>query len=481
MQRVTALVGRARERKIFDLVMASTEAELVAVYGRRRVGKTFLIRELFGHDLSFELTGVHGAPLPEQLANAATALRAAGEAAGPPPTDWPNAFARIAAMLEAKARAGRRRVVFVDELPWLAARRSGFLRAFEHFWNSWAVKQRDLIVIVCGSAASWMVDELLNARGGLHNRVTRRMRLEPFSLAEVEEYLAARGHHWSRYQILELYTALGGIPYYLKQVERGDSPAVAIDRLCFAQDGPLRDEFDKLYASLFERPDRHVRIVRALGGRPQGLTRGQLAEVAGLSSGGGMTRLLSELEQSGFILRSPQLGQPTKEAIYRLIDEYSLFYLKWIEHHLGRGEQVWLNRRGSPAWLAWSGYAFEGVCLKHVALIKRALGIGSVETTESAWRHRSSDRAERGAQIDLVIDRKDMTINLCEMKFADGEVVIDKRYTAELRHKRDVFRRVTATRKTLLTTMITTHGVADNAYAHDVVDSALTMDALFAR
>lgn len=476
------LVGRLRERNVFEQAMASSESELVAVYGRRRVGKTFLIRELFGARLSFELTGVYGAPLREQLANVLTALRVAGEKDHlAPPADWREAFERIGKVLSTKLRSGNKRIVFLDELPWLASRRSGFLRAFEHFWNSWAVKQRELIVIVCGSAASWMVDELLNARGGLHNRVTRRVRLEPFTLAEVEQYFAARDVRLSRYQILELYAALGGIPYYLKQVERGDSASVAIDRLCFAHDGALRDEFDKLYASLFEHSERHARIVRALGAKPHGLTRNEIVAAAKISSGGTISRTLTELEESGFILRSPQLGRPTRDALYRLIDEYSLFYLKWIEHNRGRASQIWMNKRGTPAWFTWSGYAFEGICLKYVGLIKRALGIEAVETIESAWCHRTQVKADRGAQIDLVIDRKDATINLCEMKFCDGQFAIDKRYAADLRHKRDLFRRVTGTRKTVLLTLVTTHGLASNAYARELVDKTLTMDALFAR
>lgn len=481
MQRPPHLVGRTREQRIFEQALASSEAELIAVYGRRRVGKTFLIRELLGDQLIFELTGAHRAPLGEQLANVASALRAAGEAPGPPPADWREAFERIAALLSKRRRARARPVVFLDEVPWLASGRSGFLRAFDHFWNSWAVKQRDLVVIVCGSAASWMVDQVLNARGGLHNRVTRRIRVEPFTPAEVEDYVAARDLRLSRYQLLELYAALGGVPYYLEQVERGDSAAVAIDRLCFAHDGALRGEFDKLYASLFDHPDRHVRLVRALGARPHGLTRTDLLAAGPFSSGGGLNRILADLEQSGFVHRSPQLGRPVKDAVYRLVDPFSLFHLKWLEHHAGRARQVWINQRGTPAWRAWSGYAFEGICLEHVALIKRGLGIEAVETIEAAWRHRSAVRSERGAQIDLVIDRKDATINLCEMKFSDGLFTIDKRYAAELRHKRDVFRRVTGTRKAVLTTMITTHGLTDNPYARELIDNTLTMDALFAR
>jgi hypothetical protein len=473
-----SFVGRARERATLAQVMISSEAELVAVYGRRRVGKTYMIRELLRDAICFELTATYGAPVRDQLANFATALAVTRGSAVEPPSSWRVAFEQLAAAL--KRRSATKRVVFFDELPWLSSRRSGFLPAFEHFWNSWAVKQRDLVVVVCGSAAAWMIQRLLGARGGLHNRVTRRIRLEPFTLSETEQYFASRSMNLGRYQILELYAALGGVPYYLKQIERGDSASVAIDRTCFAHDGALRDEFGKLYASLFEHSERHVRIVRALGARPRGMRRNELIAAAGLTTGGGTSRILEELEESGFILRTPQLGRPVKDAVIRLIDEYSLFYLKWIERHRGGADNVWINKRGTSAWRAWSGYAFEGICIKHIASLKRALGIEAVETTESAWLHRPIDRANRGAQVDLVIDRRDASINLCEMKFSDGEFVIDKTYAGELRHKRDTFRQITGSRKTLLVTLITTHGLRSNPYARELVDRSLTMDALFA-
>ncbi|HEX2688300.1 MAG TPA: ATP-binding protein [Kofleriaceae bacterium] len=473
-----SLAGRARERAIFTQVMTSTEAELVAVYGRRRVGKTYLIRELLDDAICFEMTGTYGASVRDQLANFAAALAVTRGVVREPPSSWRAAFEQLMAAL--KGRSTRKRVVFFDELPWLSSRRSGFLPAFEHFWNSWAVKQPDLVVVVCGSAAAWMIQQLLGARGGLHNRVTRRIRLSPFTLSETEQYFASRSMNLGRYQILELYAALGGVPYYLKQVERGDSAGVAIDRTCFAHDGALRDEFAKLYASLFEHSERHVRVVRALGAKPRGVARNELIAAAGLTSGGGASRVLDELEESGFLLRTPALGRPVKDAVIRLIDEYSLFYLRWIERHRGSADHVWINKRGSPAWRAWSGYAFEGICIKHIAPLKRALGIEAVETTESAWHHRPTDRDDRGAQVDLVIDRRDASTNLCEMKFSDGPFTIDRHYAAELRNKRDTFRRVTGSRKTLLVTMITTHGLRNNQYARELVDKSLTMDALFA-
>lgn len=463
--------------------MESTEAELVSIHGRRRVGKTFLVREHVGEHVAFELTGVHGAPLKEQLRNFATSLGAALRSALPPapPRDWQEAFQQLSVHLGSPRRRSAKRVVFFDELPWLASRRSGFLRAFEHFWNSWAVKRNDLVVIVCGSASAWMVQRLLHAKGGLHNRVTRQIRLEPFSIAETEDYFRSRRIDVGRYQLLELYMALGGVPHYLKQIERGESAAAAIDRLCFVPSGALRDEFPKLYASLFEHSDRHEAVVRALAKKPSGLTRESLIHEAGLPSGGSASQLFRELEESGFIARTPHFGNVSKEAVYRLIDPYSLFYLKWIDGRRNTAEAAWQKRRGTPAWRAWSGYAFEGICLEHVSWLKAALGIEAVETETSAWRHGASDRAGHGAQIDLVIDRKDATINLCEMKFSESEFTIDKRYAAELRNKRNLFRDITGTRKALLLTLVTTYGVRENAHKREIVDVSLDMDALFAR
>jgi predicted AAA+ superfamily ATPase len=474
------LIGRAREKRVLEAALGSSEAELVAVYGRRRVGKTFLIRELFARKIVVEITGIHGASLRVQLHTFAHALAAASGAPLPlaPPADWHEAFRSLIAWLPARLRPEEKSVLFFDEVPWLASRRSGFLAAFEHFWNTWAVRRRDLVVVVCGSASAWMTQNLMRARGGLHNRVTRRIRLEPFDLGETEAYFASRRIELGRYHLLELYIALGGIPHYLRQVERGESSAQTVDRLCFAQEAPLRDEFRTLYASLFEHAERHEQVVRALASKRHGMTRNDVIAAARLSSGGSATKLLDELESSGFIMRTPQFGLPFKDSVYRLIDEFSSFHLAFIDRHRGRGDNVWLTKRGSPAWRAWSGYAFEGVCLKHVAAIKRALGIEAVETTESSWRHRPAE-GESGAQIDLVIDRKDAAINLCEVKFSEAPFTIDKRYAAELRHKRDAFRRATATKKSLITTAITTFGLQDNAHSRELVDRSLDMAALF--
>jgi hypothetical protein len=373
-------------------------------------------------------------------------------------------------------------VVFLDELPWLDTRRAGFCSALEHFWNSWASRQKNLILVVCGSAASWMINNLVQAKGGLHNRVTRRIRLLPFTLAETESFLQSRGIDLTRHQMVELDMVFGGVPHYLKEAEPGLSTPQIVDHACFSEQGLLRDEFAKLYASLFDDAEQHVKIVKALARKRGGLTRNDLLASTGLVSGGTTSKLLDELEESGFLQRLVPFGKKENDSFYRLADAFSLFHVAWIQR-LGRkspGSGYWLQQSGSPSWRAWSGYAFEGVCLKHIPELKAALGISGIGTSESQWRHRESGTSTRsGTQIDLLIDRQDKTINLCEMKFSDTRFTIDKRYAAALRDKKDVFRRVTGSRKNLFITMVTTFGVTDNAYAKELIASSLTADALF--
>jgi hypothetical protein len=474
------LIGREPEREVLRKARQSGEAELVAVYGRRRVGKTFLVREYFQDCLCFELAGVRGASLPEQLQNFAGALQQASRSGirPAPPSTWQEAFGQLVVFLSTLS-TDRKRVVFLDEIPWLSSARSGFLPALDHFWNSWASRQGHMIVVICGSAASWMIHKIIQHRGGLHNRVTRRIRLEPFTLGETSRYLESRGIRLGHRQILELYLVLGGVAHYLKQIEAGRSAAQTIDDLCFSPTGVLRDEFGPLFASLFEHSERHVRAIRTLNRKRQGLTRNDILRAAAMPTGGGTTTILDELVESGFVLKTLPFGKSRKESLYRLCDEYALFYLNWIEKHRSTGPDVWLKKQAGPSWKAWSGYAFENVCLKHSRQLKQALGIAGVETTESAWTHRSMGDSPPGAQIDLLIDRRDDSINLCEMKFSPTEFVIDKRYAEELRRKRDVFREVTKTRKTLFLTMVTVFGVRDNEYRRELIDHCISIDALF--
>jgi len=459
--------------------IASKEAELIAIYGRRRIGKTYLIRNYYEGRIAFELTGMNNGTLKAQLLQFSKALQKATNAPLPlaPPQSWVEAFSALELMLDALGKK-KKRVVFFDEFPWLNSRKSGFLEAFDHFWNTWASRQSQLVVVICGSAASWMIDNIVNAKGGLHNRITRSIRLLPFSLAETKTYMESRSVYLDHYQLLQLYMALGGVPHYLRNVEHGQSATQAINKICFTKDGALQGEFNNLYQSLFDHADNHTKTVRALSQRAKGLTRQQIIEACGFSSGGGTTGMLNELEQSGFIQAATPYGKNSKEAIYRLTDEYSLFYLRFMDGVKISGGDMWSRISTMNAYKIWCGMSFEAICLKHITQIKKALGISGVYSEESPWRYSGAKR-ESGAQIDLLIDRGGRTINICEMKFHTGEFAIDKAYAAELERKLRVFQEQSKTRKALFVTFVTTYGVKKNEHADRLVHNNLTMDLFF--
>ena len=469
------VIGRKDELELLKRVKEGASSSFVAVYGRRRVGKTFLIRNAFSNDFDLSVTGLFKVNLAQQLINFhAALLKYYPDAEGiEPAKDWFTAFQQLTNLLESGGVG--KKIIFLDELPWFDTPQSGFISALEHFWNSWASARTDIVLIVCGSAAGWMISKLINNKGGLHNRVTNRIRLEPFTLKECAEFLQSRRANFDRYQIIQLYMVMGGIPFYLEQVDGSQSAAQNINRLCFQKDGILRTEFDNLYRSLFENAGKHTAIVEALSKKTKGLTRGELIDEAKLPSGGSFTKILSELEESGFIRKYTAYGNKERNNLYQLIDFYSLFYLRFIRKSNVLDDNGWINSLDSPAQRAWSGYSFEQVCLAHVRQIKQALGISGVQTTTSAWVSNS----EAGAQIDLLIDRRDHVINVCEMKFSLNTFTIDKKYAEELRNKIGTFTSEVKTRKSIYLTMITTFGLTKNQYSLSLVQNDLTMDVLF--
>jgi AAA+ ATPase superfamily predicted ATPase len=472
------LIGRDVERKILQQALDSHSPELLALFGRRRVGKTFLIRQYYARHIAFEFTGTREAKLSQQLQNF---IKALGRAAGNDklyrtPDNWSDAFDLLTHLLSVKMQNGKA-VVFLDEFPWLNTHKSGFLAAFDHWWNSWGNTQSKLVVVICGSAASWMIKNVVNNRGGLHNRITRKIRLLPFTLQEASKYLETRHVNMERYHLLQIYMVMGGIPHYLKEVQKGESATQAIDRICFSKDGLLQDEFKNLYHSLFEDVTRHLKVVRALAKNNAGLTRNQIMKASGLSSGGTTTELLEELIESGFVTGLSPYDKKSKDTIYKLADEFTHFYLKFMENSRSHGSGTWEKFSAGQSWRSWSGIAFERACLKHIQQLKKAIGIAAVYTEESAWRY--LPKTGNGAEIDLLIDRKDFAINICEMKYAEKEFTIDKAYANELENKRKVFKEVTKTKKSLFLTMVTTFGVQPNNYVTKSIQTTLTMDALF--
>ncbi|MET0637015.1 MAG: ATP-binding protein [Chitinophagaceae bacterium] len=473
------IIGRNEEKKVLTEALQSGDAELIAVYGRRRIGKTFLIRNHYDKHIRFELTGVHEANLKDQLRNFSLALQSSMAIPITPadPGNWIDAFRLLSDHLKTLLKK-EPVVILFDELPWLCTPKSGFLQAFGHWWNTWASRHPLVKVVICGSAASWIIRNIINDRGGLHNRVTQRILLLPFTLAETERFLLHHDVKLDRYQVLQLYMAMGGVPQYLKQVKRGESAAQTIDKLCFTKSGMLKTEFNDLYKSLFAHAESHVAIVRALSKTARGMTRAEIIQACGFTTGGWTTELFDELERSGFITQYIPFDRTVRDAIYKLSDEYSLFYLKFIEGTRATGAGTWLRVSQTQSYSSWSGFAFEAVCQKHVDAIKQSLGIAGVHTEASGWRY-TPKNGKTGAQIDLLLDRADHTINLCEIKFSGGEFTIDKKYAGELDNKVTIFKGQTKTRKTIFPTMITTYGTKQNIYYTGRIVSEVTMDELF--
>jgi predicted AAA+ superfamily ATPase len=481
------IIGRKKEQVIFERVLESKEASFLAIYGRRRIGKTYLIKNYFEEKgLFFHLTGIQDGSLEVQLQNFAVEFsdRFRKGKDIEKPKNWFTAFQSLRKELE-KVPKGIKIILFFDELPWLSTPRSMFLQALEHLWNRYLSGMSHVILIVCGSAASWMIDNIINSKGGLHGRVTKEIRLLPFTLKETEEFLHEKGIILDRKQILELYMCLGGVAKYLSYLEKGKSAAQLIGELCFTYNAPLIAEFHKLYRSLFHHYEEHERIVSALASFREGLSYREIVEKTGLSAGGTLSQRLEELKQSGFIAEIPLFEKGEKEHQYLLVDEYSLFYLTWNAgvsslDLQNRGPDYWIKQRNSQSWKSWTGHAFENLCLKHVEGIKAELGLAAVQTKASKWKYSvPKGSKDQGCEIDLCIDRADACINLCEMKYYSGEFVIDKEYAKALVRKKECFERITKTRKSTFTTLITTHGVKHNEYFLSTVDQEVTMNALF--
>ncbi len=470
------LVGRKEEVNLLVKLHQEDKAAFVAIYGRRRVGKTFLVKQVFNNSFTFYLTGIANVGTKRQLSSFHGMLQRSFSTMEeiPPATNWFEAFNQLIKGIESKKE--EKKVIFLDELPWLDTAKSDFLPALEYFWNSWASAQNDVLLIVCGSAASWMINNLINHRGGLHNRVTHRMLLEPFTLGECENYFKAQGASFGQYQIIQLYMVMGGIPFYLEQVDKGLTAAQNIDKMCFSKNGLLRTEFTNLYASLFKNANRHLEIIEALSKKAKGMSRLEIINNTSFTNGGGLSRILAELEKSGFIRQFKSFGNKVRDSRFQLSDFYSLFYIRFIKDFDISDKNSWLNRIDDPKVRAWSGYAFEQVCLSHLSQIKEALGIRAIQSYSSAWQ--GADDSGH-AQIDLVIDRRDHALNLCEIKFSINPFAIDKSYGENLRKKISIFKAATNTKKSIFLTFITTFGLVQNEHSGSLVQQSLTMDMLF--
>ena len=474
------IIGREKEIKEIEALYQANKPVFAVVYGRRRVGKTFLVRELLGDKFNFYHTGLSpyelkGKKLKEQqLSNFYSSLIKYGSDINKVPTDWLEAFNALIALLE-KQGTNKRQVIFIDEMPWMDTPRSGFITALEHFWNGWGAGRENLMLIVCGSATSWISDKLLNNKGGLFDRTTDEIKLRPFTLGECEKYYEANDIVMSKFDQLQCYMATGGIPYYISMLQKGKSLAQNIDRLFFETNAKLKLEFDRLYSSLFTNAEECKKIVRLLAQKQQGYTRKEILEQTKLVDGGGFSATLKTLEVSDFIASYVKYDYPKREVYYRLTDFYSKFYLSFIDGKKTTNPSFWQDNFNAPSIIAWRGFTFESLCICHIPQIKQALGISGVQTEASPWKSR---KTKDGAQIDLIIERADHICNICEIKFCEDDFSINASYDKNLRHKLSCFVEETKCRNTLHMTLITTYGLKFNEYAGRI-QKVITMEDLF--
>jgi len=468
------IIGRERERRALSRCEQSDKPEFVAVYGRRRVGKTFLIAQHFGNKFSFSVTGISKGSQRDQLNEFRRSLMKHYRGDIPALQNWHEAFAMLETRISDDPSLGKK-TLFIDELPWFDTHKSGFLPALEHFWNAFASRRPDILLIVCGSAASWMINNLIDSYGGLHNRVTETIVVEPFVLHECEAFFSCKGIAFNRRQIAEAYMILGGIPYYLDAMDKMYGLYQNIDHLLFDKNAKLGNEFVRLYHSLFRHADNHIRIVELMAKSGAGFTRQELSAASGISDGGGLTKVLTELQSCGFVALSCDIKKRRGGDYFKLNDFYSLFYYKYIKNRKNTDPHFWTNYLSDPAHWAWCGYAFERLCMAHIEQIKQRLGISGVITNVYAFR---SSLQKGGAQIDMVIDRRDDTINLCECKFTNKIYTLTSSDSADLARKKDIFLQETGTRKSIHMTMITADGLAQNAYRNEI-QAEILLDDLF--
>lgn len=478
------MIGRKEEKEILNKLYFSNKAQFVAVYGRRRVGKTYLVNEVFEGKITFRHAGLSpieyekekgGGQLKKQLQHFYNSLVLQGMQPSKCPENWMEAFLMLEMYLQ-KIDDGSRQLVFIDELPWLDTPKSGFMTAFEGFWNTWGCARKNLMVVVCGSATSWMTDKLINNHGGLYNRLTYEIKLNPFTLGECEQYFNSENILLSRYDIVQAYMITGGIPYYLSYFQSGLSLAQNVDAAFFKDNAPLRNEFYRLFSAIFNNPEMMVSLIRSIGSVSRGLTRSELAEKAGMTGGGTLSKALSALMVSDFITKYVPFGCSGREEYYKLTDPFCIFYLNFMDERNSLGEDFWLSNIQSQGIITWRGLAFENVCFNHIKQIKKALGISGVSTRQSAWSKRKGD--ESGTQIDMIIERKDNIVNMCEIKFYGTEVTVDKKYDQVLRNRKELLARELSAKTAIHSTLITTFGLKYNEYSSSFTN-VIEMDALF--
>lgn len=476
-------IGREVQLAQLKDVLYSDRPEFVAVYGRRRVGKTFLIRHAADNKFTFYYTAANNLSKKDQLANFALVLKDYSQQDTLNHFDsWVEAFHALGNFIDSRPKE-ENKIIFFDEIPWADSPKSSFLPAFENFWNMRCAFRSDIKVVVCGSATSWILNKIIHNVGGLYGRLTHVFKVEPFNLYETQKYFQFYGFKYSEIQLAEIYMILGGIPFYFSLFQPDQSIPQNIDRLFFFANAPLRKEFEILYHSLYKNPSLHLDVIKTLAKKSKGLTRQEIIDSLKIKSNGAFSKVLKELEEGGFIRayyqfenRRTNRNKSRNNIIYQLIDLFSLFYLKFVKEYDLKNETFWEANYNTPKLNTWRGLSYETLCLWHIPQIKQALGINGVSSSVCAWMGENQEREK--AQIDLLIDRDDNVINLCEAKWHKEKLAINKDMQNDLLRKLKIFYEVTKTRKTVMITLISTSGVKINQY-RDVVQKEIVLSQLF--
>lgn len=472
------IVGRKEEITSLKSCFDSGKPEFVALYGRRRVGKTFLVEQMFGDKFKFYVTGVIDGKKEDEISVFHNALKSAGYA-GAKPDSWYDAFTILRQVLGKKLKQKRRCVIFIDELPCFDTPNSHFLNAFGNFWNEWCTLHPEIMLIVCGSATTWMIKNIVDSHGGLHNRMTHELHLHPFTLSETEQYLKTKGVLWDRLSIIQIYSILGGVPYYMSLIRDNESVSQTVDRLFFSQTGEMRNEFTRLFNSLYNSPEPYIKLIGLLCKNKSGLTRNEISSQLAIESNGHLTEYLDNLEKCDFVRQyhvKDKSGKRLKTSggIYQVIDFFTIFHYTFLTKQT-TDINYWSHHLNTPEQNNWKGLSFERVCLCHIEAIKKALGISAISTEYFSWR---STEVEPAAQIDLLIERADRVVNVCEMKFSEGEYCIQKSEDLKIRNRMEAYRNETNTKKAIIPVLVTTFGLQRNTYSSNI-KNVVTMDDLF--
>ena len=470
------MVARQEQIELIEETLTINKSSFVAFTGRRRVGKTFLINQKYSSKMCLSVTGIQGVSTRQQISNFIQKIEEhSKQRILSKPSNWQDAFLILKNYLQTLPKT-KKQVIFIDELPWMCNAKNGLLQLIAHLWNDYLSKEKHFVLVICGSSTAWITQKIINDKGGLHNRITHSVHLKPFTLAETKAFFAERKMNLTHNAIAELYMTMGGIPFYLENIKRGESPMKAVERMCFADNGLLKNEYQNLYKALFNYPENHEAIVATLALSNSGISREELIKKSKVQAGGPFTRAMNDLLLSGFVVEDVPNGKLKKGSLYRLIDEFSVFHHRFIKKNKKAGNDVWQTITASQSYKVWKGFAFETLCKKHIQEIKNALGIKNVYTTTNSFSYKNE---KGGFQIDLLIDRNDNVINLCECKFYDAPFEIDKKYCLQLLTRRSEFKIASKTRKIVFNTMITNHTMKQNAYSLDCVDNQIIIDELF--